>query len=158
MRALRTGRRRNLAGLPHLTITKDGDPYLTRWWLLPYGETRYRARRHMPAVLLHRIHRPDHDRAMHDHPWWFVTIVLRGGYVERRDVNGLVQVQYRRAGRWAFRRATDLHTIASVEENTWTVCVVGPKRREWGFMGPDGWVDWRTFTAGTGWTEHGVAS
>lgn len=26
---------------------------------------------------------PDDDRAFHDHPWWFLTLVLRGGYADR---------------------------------------------------------------------------
>ena len=152
MRALRAGHRRPT--LPHVTIAKDGDPYLTRWWLLPFGETRYRARRHLPAILLHHIHRPDADRAMHDHPWWFVSIVLRGGYVERRAAEGFVQAQYRAAGRWAFRRATDLHEIVSVQPGTWTLMIVGPKRREWGFLTADGWVRWDVFTDPTVWTEQ----
>jgi hypothetical protein len=54
----------------------DGSPYITR----AFGP---RVRGWRP--LLHRIHRPDADRAPHNHPWRRARfIVASGGYVEER--------------------------------------------------------------------------
>src|SRR5215472_18922423 len=48
-------------------------PYLIRW----------RAETPFGSVRLHHWLGPDDDRAFHDHPWWFVTFVLAGGYTDR---------------------------------------------------------------------------
>lgn len=132
---------------PSLTIEKNGDPYLTRWWLTSKTHERHQARKWLPGILLHHIWRPDEDRAPHSHPWWFVSVVLKGFYVENR---------YNQSGRWnkrvvrnrfsiAFRRAADLHEIAVVSPDLWTLVLAGPKRREWGFMTPNGWVHWENY-------------
>src|SRR6516225_3836294 len=34
------------------------------------------------ACYLHSIRRPDSTRALHNHPWGFVSLLLRGGYTE----------------------------------------------------------------------------
>jgi hypothetical protein len=34
------------------------------------------------SARVHHTLRSDHDRALHDHPWWNISIVLRGGYWE----------------------------------------------------------------------------
>jgi len=52
----------------------EGRPYLTRWHLFRFGE--------QAALMLHRFHCSDEDRALHDHPWPFITLILRGGYIE----------------------------------------------------------------------------
>lgn len=49
------------------TIERDGDPYMTRYWI---GKLR-----------MHVFHRGDHDQDCHDHPWDFWTFPLTG-YVE----------------------------------------------------------------------------
>jgi len=95
------------------------------------------------AVYVHVHQRPDKDRELHDHPWSFVSIVLSGGYREVRDGLPLV---HRRRWTAAYRRAEDLHRIAAVDPGTWTLLLVGRRRREWGFVVPgEGWVHWETF-------------
>ena len=32
------------------------------------------------SLYLHEFKRSDHDRCLHDHPWPFTTLILRGGY------------------------------------------------------------------------------
>jgi hypothetical protein len=49
--------------------------YLTRWRII---ETPW------ASLYLHRITTPDSRPTLHDHPWNFTALVLRGGYVERR--------------------------------------------------------------------------
>lgn len=55
------------------TITNaQGVPYMHRYYLL---EWPWRIR-------IHEILRSDEDRDMHDHPYDFVSIMLKGGYIE----------------------------------------------------------------------------
>jgi hypothetical protein len=61
---------------PDFVIGADspGGPYMRRWWIIP--------RNRFLNIYLHQILRDDDDRALHDHPWWNVSIILRGGYFE----------------------------------------------------------------------------
>lgn len=129
----------------------DGSLYMERFWLRPYSEDRqgYAAR-------VHHIATEDYDRDFHDHPWDFLSVVLRGGYLEARPYgtepdfsggDGGERCRYieRRAGSIAFRRATDRHRIVAVEPDTWTLFFTGPKRQWWGFYTPTGKVHWKQY-------------
>lgn len=125
------------------TITNlDGSsPYLTRWSLyLPFGV----------SLKLHKIMRADDDRCHHDHPWWFIRIILAGGYVEEHGKD--FKVSHRKPWRpWAPWRlyycgAEFRHRIISLPKNVnWTLVVSGSRKREWGFYTKRGWVQWREF-------------
>lgn len=122
------------------------------------------------GVMLHRIVRPDHDAELHDHPWSFLSLVLRGGYVEELGYThppgramlsrgarekAIVEGSFTLDGRtsrnvhgFSFHRAEDLHRIARLhgDRPAWTLVFTGRRRREWGFRVPGyGWIDWRTF-------------
>ena len=61
---------------PYFHLTRsDGSVYMRRWWLLPYNWTGI-------AVRIHEIVQSDEDRHPHDHPWWYLSIILKGGYWE----------------------------------------------------------------------------
>ena len=93
------------------------------------------------AIYLHRIGTPDSRPTLHDHPWNFVAVVLRGGYRECRDYSGIAHV-IRRVN---VKRATDLHWIDSLDRTpTWTLVFTGRRKREWGYVDPDG--TWNHFT------------
>lgn len=79
------------------------------------------------TVRLHRFLRSDDDRALHDHPWSFVTLVLWGSY---RDVSE-AGVDRLRMGSVRFRRAEWAHRVES--DGAVTLVVSGPRRRKWGF-------------------------
>lgn len=139
---------------------------LWRWQDIPCGDgggrtymtKLYLARTPWFQVGLHWLRLPDPDRALHDHPRSFVSLILRGAYVEERPIQS-DQLWTRDGDRWyqnvwatvrkrwsvAYRRAGDLHRIALVAPGTVTLCVWGPKRREWGFQTRHGWVHWRTY-------------
>ena len=101
------------------------------------------------AVCLHWLNKPDPEPYLHDHPVSFLSLILRGGYTERR-VRGL-RYDFTKVNRWYnFVRATedDRHTITSVRPNTLTLCFMGPKTREWGFhvaKQPGGWIHWKEY-------------
>lgn len=118
------------------------------------------------GIYLHRIHGPDPGLDLHDHPWPFVSIILRGGYDEevepartassRADraeaTEAWAPTLYRTGSaprgdrrRWragsVHRMPLDLaHRIVSVRPGTVTLVLRGRRRRVWGFYQPDGWV------------------
>lgn len=130
------------SGAPHFYIGGKQRPYLLRWYLIP--------RNGFLNIYLHKFLRDDDDRALHDHPWWFISFVLKGGYLEHIDSGkGIVRK------RWslAFRKAEHRHRVELLPDKSgdsipcWTLIVTGPKRREWGFWCPRGFVPWHQFVA-----------
>lgn len=142
-----------LSGKPHFYIGGRENPYMLRWFLIP--------RNGWLNIYLHKFMRDDDDRAMHDHPWWFVSVMLRGCYREDRYVelrgNGFVSPYIDSSvRRWlsiAIRRATDRHRVTLRKDTSgrpvpcWTLVVTGPRVREWGFWCPQGFVHWKDFVA-----------
>lgn len=122
--------------------TSPDDVYLRRWIL---------AKTPWCGVMLHHILRPDADRALHDHPWSFASIILRGGYREQLkhdlDQGGVWGKGRYRDVRWFnFKRAEGLHRITRLHGDVWSLVLHGPRRRTWGFApSPNEWIDWRTY-------------
>lgn len=123
-------------------ITGDdpGDLYLRRYYL-------YRGKRR-PHLYLHHIIRSDYDRAPHDHPWSFTSIILWRGYIEHRQsvVNGETVKWHHRfyPGAMLHRTSRDLHRL-ELWKPAWTLVFSGEKVREWGFLTDDkGWIPWYT--------------
>lgn len=69
-------------------LSPSGDTvYMWRWWLFnPYNRKTNKPRwSWVPfSIRVHHIARPDYDEHCHDHPWDARTIILRGGYTEKR--------------------------------------------------------------------------
>ena len=114
--------------------SNPANTYLRRWYLVstPWF-----------GIYMHAIFLPDRDPWMHDHPWSFVSIVLKGGYLEGLG-NG---VRHRwRAGSIHRLRHVDAHAIRSLDRTpTWTLILRGPRRRDWGYHTDQGWVDHATY-------------
>lgn len=117
------------------------NPYLLRWWLVP--------RNRLVNVYLHLFLRSDDDRALHDHPWASVSVLLDGAYTEHTIAAG--GVHCRRVydvGAVRCRRATFAHRIELHRGECWTLFVTGPKVRDWFFHCPEqGRVPWRRFVS-----------
>jgi hypothetical protein len=116
-----------------------GDVFFTRYDLL---KTRW------GSIYLHEFHRGDADRCLHDHPWPFTTIVLRGGYWEEVRIKGPWEVETERlwrppgyVGRYP---ATHAHRIDidPTRPRPWSLVFVGRKVRPWGFWTVAGWMEW----------------
>jgi hypothetical protein len=79
---------------------------------------------------------------LHDHPWFGLTIVLRGSYI---DINK----RRRRcltAGQWMFRLPWTAHRIElPTPSPCWTLFIVSAPVRDWGFHCPNGWRSWRQY-------------
>lgn len=115
-----------------------GDPaYLERWWIIPRNEWQ--------NVYLHRILRDDDDRALHDHPWDNVSLLLDGSYREITPDGEFI----RGPGALVHRKATDSHRLELIDgKPALSLFFTGAKVRNWGFHCPNGWVPWQDFTAG----------
>lgn len=96
------------------------------------------------GLYLHRIAAKDSD-VPHDHPWDFRSFILWGGYTEVlcNDHKPVGTVDRKRWRRWQLRRAEVSHYIATVQPHTYTLLLVGPRKRNWGFWTDHGWVPWR---------------
>src|SRR6266481_1208468 len=80
-----------------------------------------------PNLYLQHFHQSD-DFVAHNHPRWFLSLVLRGGYLET--------VQSGLPGRWNFIPVKRYHYVELLDKvrGCWTLCVVGPTwGRAWGF-------------------------
>ena len=82
------------------------------------------------GIYLHRFHAMAERSfvSAHDHPWDFVSILLRGRYLESRCYG---KEEERLPGSVAFRRAKTIHKIVTVPEGALSLCIRGPKRQEW---------------------------
>ena len=128
-----------------------GGAYLRRWWLIP--------RNPVFNIYLHQFLRDDDDRALHDHPWPWVSFLLGGSYIEHTIARGGIHHrQTRHPGSLKVsgpRRAhrIELLPFTSVSGESfllpcWTIFITGPRLRGWGFHCPErGWVPWQRFTA-----------
>lgn len=91
--------------------------YLHRWRLLEAG--RFMAR-------VHHILTPDGTPFLHNHPFHYASLVLRGGYAEQvLQPDGTLRVVRRFPGHLVARRATTLHRIETVRPGgCWTLVLI----------------------------------
>lgn len=91
------------------------------------------------TLRLHRWYHDDDSRHPHDHPYWFYTFVLWGGYddvsyrVDREGDCMVKDVQHMSRGSWAYRPAEHLHQVLNVQPGTVTLLITGKPGRRWGF-------------------------
>ena len=119
---------------PDFVIGPRDNPYLLRWWIIP--------RNRFFNIYLHCILADDDDRALHDHPFDNVSVLLKGSYREHLK-GGLSKIVRRFRPR--FRRAECAHRLEVVDGPVWSLFITGPRRREWYFHCPQGLVVWTDF-------------
>jgi len=106
--------------------------YLTRWRLV---QTPWF------GVYLHRLGGPDPRPTLHDHPWTFRSLVLCGGYSEVRRDNYDGGTVRREVTRTNVMRTHDAHYIRALHRTpTWTLLLVGARRRAWGYIEDGNWT------------------
>lgn len=117
--------------------------YLYRWtlfqpavsWLKGFG------------VYLHHFVGDDWSRDYHDHPKRFVSIGLHGQYLEETPAGERV---YRAPWIRTFP-AEHVHRISMIDGGEcWTLVIVFPATRPWGFWHLGQWIHWRQYVDGVG--------
>jgi len=124
----------------------ENEPYLERYYLF------LRERKRFPFnIFLHKFLKSDPDD-VHDHPWPYATLVLKGGYWEwipHFDTVGRKIGEYqvwRGPGHFRVSKARSFHRIELDPDITaWTLFMPGPKQREWGFLVRNQWIQWEEY-------------
>lgn len=132
--------RRMINTPPDFIVGGAEDPYLLRWWVIP--------RNKFFNIYLHRFLRSDDDRALHDHPWCNLSLLIDGSYTEHTiQAGGIHRAQVLHAGDWRLRLSGKLaHRIELHQGACTTLFFTGPVYREWGFHCQHaGWVPWQKF-------------
>lgn len=116
---------------------EDGADYMVRWHIL-----------HTPwfRIYLHKIILSDFD-CPHDHPWNFLTIMLKGSYREYSNWHHpkrLGCVDYK-APCVLYRPAEWSHRLEVLNGPVWTLVFLSSRKRKWGFWTKKGWVHWKNY-------------
>lgn len=116
--------------------------YLERWTILLAFKC---------GLYLHHFLGDDWALDPHDHPRRFVSIGLKGWYHEDVfDTAGKLVATHRYQAPW-FRTfpAKHTHRVRAAEcGNVWTLVIVLPKSRDWGFVQNGKWVQFRDYVFG----------
>lgn len=107
--------------------------YMYRWTLFRLGKWM--------SVYLHHFVNDDWSRDLHDHPKRFISIGLRGKYIEETP-NGerLYSAPWVRSF-----PANHVHRIRLCGSDCWTIAIVLKASREWGFITSSGWIPWQQY-------------
>lgn len=115
---------------------RTGQDYMHRYYLF------LKDRKWFPFnITLHKIVKSD-DPIFHDHPWPYITIIIKGGYWEHIPLfndKGAKFAEFqiwRGPGSIIKRSANEFHWL-ELDENVGpatTLFIMGPQQREWGFL------------------------
>jgi len=122
------------------------EPYLERYYLF------LKERDSFPFnVFLHKFLKSDPDD-VHDHPWPYATLILKGGYYEwipqfNNKGQKISELQvWRGPGHFRICGANSFHRIELDPNVTaWTLFMPGAKQRDWGFLVKNKWVQWEEY-------------
>ena len=118
-----------------------GADYMHRYYLFLKDRTKFPFN-----VTLHKIVKSD-EPFLHDHPWPYMTIILKGGYWENTPKGRT----WKGPGSVIRRGAQDFHWLElDNEKPVTTLFFMGPQKREWGFLNSNGeWIHYKEFLYGT---------
>ena len=102
-----------------------------------------RDRKRFPFNLtLHKILVSDLDD-LHDHPWSYATLILKGGYFEHTPSGKF----WRGPGHFRVCKAQSLHRLELKKDADgneipcWSLFVMGQKEQDWGFIRNGEWIN-----------------
>ena len=105
-----------------------GTDYLTRYCLIPANK--------YCNIYLHHFIGSDEEGMFHDHPWWSVSFMLKGCFVEHCPGKSARTVS---PGSINFRGPFYMHRL-ELKKPAWTLFITGPETRDWGFVDENkGW-------------------
>jgi hypothetical protein len=124
----------------------NDEPYLERYYVFLKDRNRFPFN-----IFVHKFLKSDPDD-VHDHPWPYFTVILKGGYWEWIPVFNLRGAKiheycvWRRPGSFRWASARRYHRIELDPAVTcWTLFVPGVKQRDWGFLVKNKWVQWQDY-------------
>ena len=128
----------NWLGRRRVITSRDGKvPYLVRYYLF------LKERKDFPFnITLHKVLVSD-EPTLHDHPWSWGAIILKGGYWEHTPQGKF----WRGPGHTRFRSAKDLHWLELAKDSKgnnipcWSIFFMGKKAQSWGFVKNGKWID-----------------
>lgn len=113
--------------------------YLYRWELMRIGK--------FFAIYLHQFVRNDWSLDLHDHPKRFISIGLKGRYIEQTPISErLYRAPWIRT--FPSRHIHRLKLVAPDEE-CWTAVIVLRPVRKWGFWHGSQFIPWKEYVGGT---------
>lgn len=125
----------------------DGDgrcpTYLVRWTLLKLPNGR--------GIYLHHFLNDDWSLDRHDHPKRFISVGLRGGYVEEIEKDRWEGVEVYNAPWIRTFPAAHRHRLLMFKDRhgrslpCWTLVIVLKNQRRWGFWHAGKWIPWRDY-------------
>jgi hypothetical protein len=120
---------------------ENNAPYLERYYIFLKDRTWFPFN-----IFIHKFLKSDPDD-VHDHPWPYATLILKGGYWEWIPVFNTMGEKFteykvwRGPGHFRFCHAESYHRIELDPEVTaWSLFIPGPKKREWGFLVNNKWI------------------
>jgi len=119
-------------GRKRVILDRTGDkPYLERYYLFLKNRKKFPFN-----IFLHKFLQSDPDE-LHDHPWPYFSLILKGGYWETTPMGCF----WRAPGYFQMCEPKSLHRI-ELKPNVpaWTLFIPGRKRREWGFIVNGKWM------------------
>lgn len=130
------------------------------------------------SIRIHHWIRSDDKRFFHNHPWAFLSIIIRGGYTDvswrgtylpndslvtnsKHDIaakygcltlrgRDIVELDNVEAGDIRFRRSNHRHYVDAPKEGCWSLLICGPAIRKWGF-----WVNNKFYRPLRFFSRHG---
>ncbi len=113
-------------------IGPENNPYLTRYIVVRFDSW---------GIYLHKLWRSDYERALHDHPWPFVSLLIRRGYSEVTEQG----TKFHPVGSVLRRPAEWRHRVIIHGKPAWSLVFVGRRIRKWGFWLNGAWCWWRKY-------------
>lgn len=114
----------------------NSEPYLERYYLFLKDRTNFPFN-----IFIHKFCKSDPDD-LHDHPWAYMTLILKGGYWEHTPQGKF----WRGPGSLRFRKAEDLHWLELAKDKDgknipcWSLFYMAKKRKDWGFKVDGKWI------------------
>lgn len=120
-------------------IGQDECPMMLRWTILAPGKPP------LFKVLVHYFPPNVSDRDPHDHPRSFLTFILRGSYFNVEWHGEEQELELLSRGAIRYRPAEHTHIVETGDEGAWTLVIMGPEIRKWGFLRNGRWLPWKRY-------------
>lgn len=115
--------------------------FLTKEIKSQVGELHFRRYRLFSTpwvrLYLHKICKEDQDLHMHDHPWNFYSLILKGSYYERYRLGphySITMNEFRTPGTIVKHDRSDIHQLEYLENSpVWTLVLAYGQYSNWGY-------------------------